>query len=129
LSASALHRIPSVASNGHVGIAFAENTFWQTLFGLLFWDELFESGQLHTSFDWVPHCLNNRSFARQFTSWDWREAECRSIRERVQFAPARIAAKWGRCPLRPDHSSDRILIAGLDFQNGSLPLVHIAGVT
>ena len=47
-------------------VFFAENTLWHCLFGLLFWDELFESGQLHSGFDWVPHCLKDRSFARQF---------------------------------------------------------------
>ena len=32
-------------------IYFAENTLWHCLFGLLFWDELFETGQLHSGFD------------------------------------------------------------------------------
>ena len=47
-------------------VFFAENTLWHSLFGLLFWDELFESELLHSSFDWVPHCLKDRSFARRF---------------------------------------------------------------
>lgn len=47
-------------------VFFAENLLWHGLFGLLFWDELFESGQLHSGFDWVPHCLKDKSFARQF---------------------------------------------------------------
>ncbi|HEU0145580.1 MAG TPA: exonuclease, partial [Bradyrhizobium sp.] len=47
-------------------VFFAENMLWHALFGLLFWDELFESGHLHSGFDWVPHCLKDRSFARTF---------------------------------------------------------------
>jgi hypothetical protein len=49
-------------------VYFAENALWHTLFGLLFWDELFESGQLHSGFDWVPHCLRDRTFHRRFAS-------------------------------------------------------------
>ncbi|WP_088346351.1 MULTISPECIES: exonuclease domain-containing protein [Rhodomicrobium] len=44
----------------------AENLLWHNLFGLLFWDKLFESGQLHSGFDWMPQCLKNRSFATLF---------------------------------------------------------------
>ena len=47
-------------------VHFTENMLWHNLFGLLFWEELFESGQLHSGFDWVPHCLKDRSFARIF---------------------------------------------------------------
>ena len=32
-------------------VFFAENRLWLTLFGLLFWDELFQSGQLQSGFD------------------------------------------------------------------------------
>lgn len=40
-----------------------ENHFWQTLFGLLFWQELFETDEaLHSGFDRVPHCLKNKTF-------------------------------------------------------------------
>jgi DNA polymerase-3 subunit epsilon len=46
----------------------AENLLWHNLFGLLFWEELFESGQLHSGFDWVPQCLKNRSFQTLFES-------------------------------------------------------------
>src|SRR3984885_14876788 len=41
-----------------------ENTLWHCLFGLLFWDELFETGQLHSGFDWMPQCLKNKTFMR-----------------------------------------------------------------
>src|SRR5690554_7274224 len=41
----------------HDALPISENTLWLTLFGLLFWDELFESGQLSSGFDWIPHCL------------------------------------------------------------------------
>jgi DNA polymerase-3 subunit epsilon len=44
----------------------AENTLWLCLFGLLFWDELFATGQLHSGFDWMPQCLKNKTFMRSF---------------------------------------------------------------
>ena len=47
-------------------VFFAENTLWQALFGLLFWDEIFELGHVHSDFDWIPHCLKDRSFERNF---------------------------------------------------------------
>lgn len=47
-------------------VYYSENLIWHNLFGLLFWNELFESGQLHSGFDWMPQCLNNRSFATLF---------------------------------------------------------------
>jgi len=46
----------------------AENTLWHSLFGLLFWYELFESKLLHSSFDWVPHCIKDRGFPRRFAA-------------------------------------------------------------
>lgn len=43
-----------------------ENGVWRTLFGLLFWDELFgdESADLHSPFDFVPPALLDGSFHR-----------------------------------------------------------------
>jgi DNA polymerase-3 subunit epsilon len=49
-------------------VFFTENTLWHSLVGLLFWDELFESELLHSSFDWVPHCLKDGSFAHRFAT-------------------------------------------------------------
>ena len=71
-------------------VYFAENTLWHTLFGLLFWDELFESGQLHSGFDWVPHCLRDRTFHRRFASQiDEKLEEVRSgTRFRSSCAPS-----------------------------------------
>jgi len=43
-----------------------ENGLWPALFGLLFWDELFESGALASGFDLVPHCLRDRTFHLKF---------------------------------------------------------------
>ncbi|MES2205948.1 MAG: exonuclease domain-containing protein [Pseudomonadota bacterium] len=43
---------------------FTENILWQSLFGLLFWDELFGKGNtLSSGFDRLPHCLKDNSFA------------------------------------------------------------------
>jgi DNA polymerase-3 subunit epsilon len=73
-----------------------ENLLWHNLFGLLFWDELFESGQLHSGFDWIPQCLENRSFATLFAA---------SIAEKLASIRAgmalplvlqSIAGYWGR---------------------------------
>lgn len=49
-------------------VEHVENGFWQALFGLIFWDELFESGQLHNGFDWFPHALKNKTFAKTFAA-------------------------------------------------------------
>jgi DNA polymerase-3 subunit epsilon len=77
-------------------VFFAENTLWQSLFGLLFWDELFESGQLHSGFDWVPQCLKNRSFARQFAGQiDAKLAAVRSG-DALNLLLKTVAARWGR---------------------------------
>lgn len=45
-----------------------ENGLWPALFGLLFWDELFESGELASGFDLVPHCLRDRTFHTKFAA-------------------------------------------------------------
>jgi DNA polymerase-3 subunit epsilon len=77
-------------------VFFAENTLWLSLFGLLFWDELFESELLGSSFDWVPHCLKDRSFAVRFAAAiDDRLAAVRSG-QAFNWLLRPIAAKWGR---------------------------------
>lgn len=77
-------------------IFHAENTLWHCLFGLLFWDELFESGQLHSGFDWMPHCLKDRTFAQLFAS----QIETRLAAVASQAALPQVlrivAAKWGK---------------------------------
>jgi DNA polymerase-3 subunit epsilon len=77
-------------------VFYAENTLWHCLFGLLFWDELFESGQLHSGFDWVPHCLKDRSFSRQFAAQI--ETKLAAVRSGNAFnlLLKGIAARWGR---------------------------------
>lgn len=42
----------------------SENTLWRSLFGLMFWDELFspESAALHSPFEALPSSLNDGSF-------------------------------------------------------------------
>jgi len=86
-----------VRSLGSVGwVFFAENTLWHSLFGLLFWDELFESDLLHSSFDWVPHCLNDRSFAHRFAAQI--DDKLQAVRSGSAFnlLLRPIAANWGR---------------------------------
>jgi DNA polymerase III subunit epsilon len=77
-------------------VFFAENTLWQTLFGLLFWDELFEFGQLHSSFDWLPHCLKDRSFGRLFRVRIGEKLEAVRSGTAVALLLRTIAARWGR---------------------------------
>ncbi|MGF1621902.1 MAG: VRR-NUC domain-containing protein [Rhodomicrobiaceae bacterium] len=77
-------------------VYYAENLLWHNLFGLLFWDELFESGQLHSGFDWAPQCLKNRSFNTLFKS---NIAEkLASIRDGTALLQVlkSIASYWGR---------------------------------
>lgn len=77
-------------------VFFAENTLWQSLFGLLFWEELFESGQLHSSFEWLPQCLKDRSFRRVFAASI--DAKLDAVRGGKALAAIlrAMAAKWGR---------------------------------
>ena len=77
-------------------VFFCENMLWRSLFGLLFWDELFESNQLHSSFDWLPHCLKDRSFVRLFSATI--ETKLAAIRagSAMPLILRTIASKWGR---------------------------------
>jgi DNA polymerase-3 subunit epsilon len=44
-----------------------ENGLWPALFGLIFWDELFEAeGALASDFDWLPQALRDNSFMTHF---------------------------------------------------------------
>jgi DNA polymerase III subunit epsilon len=77
-------------------VFFAENTLWHSLFGLLFWDELFESGQLHSGFDWIPHCLRDRTFYQRFSAQiDSKLAQVRAGNGLAAILRT-IAARWGQ---------------------------------
>jgi DNA polymerase-3 subunit epsilon len=76
-------------------VFFTENTLWHSLFGLLFWDELFESELLHSSFDWVPHCLNDRSFARRFAAQIDDKLDAVRSGNALNLLLRPIAANWG----------------------------------
>jgi DNA polymerase-3 subunit epsilon len=77
-------------------VFYAENTLWRCLFGLLFWDELFEAGQLHSGFDWVPHCLKDRSFARRFVNEIEAKLSAVASQSALTLLLRAIAAKWGK---------------------------------
>ncbi|OKO87678.1 DNA polymerase [Bradyrhizobium sp. NAS80.1] len=77
-------------------VYFAENVLWHTLFGLLFWDELFESAQLPSGFDWVPHCLKDRSFYRLFASTIDEKLEAIGSGKAFPMILRNVAARWGR---------------------------------
>lgn len=77
-------------------VFFAENTLWLSLFGLLFWDELFEAGQMNSGFDWIPHCLRDRTFFKRFAMRI--EEKLQAVRSGNAFPIVlrTVAAKWGR---------------------------------
>nr|WP_038966953.1 exonuclease domain-containing protein [Bradyrhizobium diazoefficiens] len=77
-------------------VFYAENVLWHSLFGLLFWDELFETTQLASGFDWVPHCLKDRSFRRLFTSSIDAKLEAIESGNGLAIILRTIAARWGR---------------------------------
>jgi DNA polymerase-3 subunit epsilon len=77
-------------------VFFAENTLWHSLFGLLFWDELFESDLLNSSFDWVPHCLKDRSFADRFAARIDEKLDAVRSGNAFNLLLRPMAAKWGR---------------------------------
>jgi len=77
-------------------VFFAENTLWRTMFGLLFWDELFETGQLHSSFDWLPHCLKDGSFVRLFGARIAEKLDAVRSGNALALLLRTIAARWGR---------------------------------
>lgn len=47
-----------------------ENSLWRTLFGLLFWEQLFgeDSTSIHSPFEWRPEALSNGRFLAQHQS-------------------------------------------------------------
>jgi DNA polymerase-3 subunit epsilon len=73
-----------------------ENTLWHCLFGLLFWDELFETGQLHSGFDWMPQCLKNKTFMRSFGQQI--EGKLAAVQSRTALPPIlrSVAAHWAK---------------------------------
>jgi DNA polymerase-3 subunit epsilon len=77
-------------------VYFAENLLWLNLFGLLFWDELFESGQLHSGFDRLPHCLKDQSFARIFEQPIVAKLDAIRQRRALPLVLKPIAAHWGK---------------------------------
>src|SRR6202046_3037548 len=77
-------------------VYYAENTLWDCLFGLLFWNELFETGQLHSGFDWMPQCLKNKTFMRSFGQQI--EGKLLAVQSRTALPPIlrSVAAHWAK---------------------------------
>lgn len=88
--------IAGVLRRQGVEVFHAENRLWHCLFGLLFWDELFESGHLHSGFDWIPHCLKDKSFARLFSPEIETRLAAVAGRSALPQVLRIVAAKWGR---------------------------------
>ena len=84
-----------IRRKGH-GVYHAENRLWNCLFGLLFWDELFESGQLHSNFDWVPQCLKNRTFTRLFAAQINEKLARVAAQSALPPVLRTLAARWRR---------------------------------
>lgn len=77
-------------------VFFTENVLWHTLFGLLFWDELFESTLMPSGFDWLPHCLKDRSFRRLFAATINEKLAAITSGASLPLILRTVAAKWGR---------------------------------
>jgi DNA polymerase-3 subunit epsilon len=75
-------------------VYYAENALWHCLFGLLFWDELFEAGQLHSGFDWMPQCLKNKTFMRSFGRQIEGKIAAVQRRTALPFLLRSVAAHW-----------------------------------
>jgi DNA polymerase III subunit epsilon len=73
-----------------------ENTLWHCLFGLLFWDELFETGQLHSGFDWMPQCLKNKTFMRSFGQQIEGKLAAVESGTALPLLLRSVAAHWGK---------------------------------
>jgi DNA polymerase-3 subunit epsilon len=81
--------------DGHK-VYHTENLLWHNLFGLLFWDELFESGQLHSGFDWLPQCLRNKSFASLFAGQIEEKLQAIRARQALPLLLKTVAARYGK---------------------------------
>ncbi|MHC2621515.1 DNA polymerase-3 subunit epsilon [Bradyrhizobium huanghuaihaiense] len=77
-------------------VFFTENVLWHTLFGLLFWDELFESTRMPSGFDWLPHCLKDRSFRQLFAATIDEKLAAIASGTSLPLILRTVAAKWGR---------------------------------
>ncbi|MFQ3454846.1 exonuclease domain-containing protein [Bradyrhizobium sp. UFLA01-814] len=92
-------------------VFFAENTLWLSLFGLLFWDELFESGQMTSGFDWIPHCLRDRTFRKRFATQIDAKLMALGSGGGLPIVLRTVAARWGR--LNGIFSWDHVQMAAL----------------
>jgi DNA polymerase III subunit epsilon len=77
-------------------VFFTENVVWLSMFGLIFWDELFESDQLNSGFDWVPRCLKDGTFLRRFGPQIGAKLEAVRSGGALNLVLKSVAAKWGR---------------------------------
>ncbi|MET4717157.1 DNA polymerase-3 subunit epsilon [Bradyrhizobium japonicum] len=77
-------------------VFFTENVLWHSLFGLLFWDELFESTRMPSGFDWLPHCLKDRSFRRLFAATIDEKLAAIASGSALPLILRTVAARWGR---------------------------------
>jgi DNA polymerase-3 subunit epsilon len=77
-------------------VYFTENRLWHCLFGLLFWNELFETGQLHSGFDWMPQCLKSKTFLRSFAEQIEGKLAAVQARTALPLILRSVAAHWGK---------------------------------
>lgn len=79
-----------------IKVFFTENVLWHSLFGLLFWDELFESTRMPSGFDWLPHCLKDRSFRRLCAATIDEKLAAIASGSALPLILRTVAARWGR---------------------------------
>src|ERR1700722_8401306 len=77
-------------------VYYTENTLWHCLFGLPCWDELFETGQLHSGFDWMPQCLKNKTFVRSFGQQIEGKLAAVQSRTALPLVLRSVAAHWAK---------------------------------
>jgi DNA polymerase-3 subunit epsilon len=76
-----------------------ENSIWRTLFGLLFWDELFtaQDARLHSPFEFLPAALADGSFAARFEKRIAAKLDLFSTPRSVKAAVLKTStAHWGK---------------------------------
>ncbi|QUS39483.1 exonuclease [Tardiphaga alba] len=100
-------------------VFFTENNVWLAMFGLIFWDELFESDQLNSGFDWVPRCLKDGTFLRRFEPQIAAKLDAVRSGAALNILLRSVAGKWGRPNglFAWDHvdlDALRCLLAGVD---------------
>ncbi|MDJ0908219.1 MAG: exonuclease domain-containing protein [Woeseiaceae bacterium] len=71
-----------------------ENLFWRTLFGLTFWEELFDGAESHSPFERLPAALSNGTFHEQYA--DAIEAKLEILADRASVKRSLLKVSTSR---------------------------------